>query len=150
NRRMLNDLRYALRALRRSPGFATSAILALALGIGANTAVFSVVYAVLLRPLPYDEPERLVRLSERNVTQGTDNAMVSRGTFLDWRSRTRTLATLAAYSPGGEALWTLGDRLEVVKTAAVSPELFPMLGAAPILGRGFPPAQDKAGPQFLI
>ena len=74
---MLNDLRYALRTLRRSPAFAISAILALALGVGANTAVFAVVYAVLLKPLPYAEPERLVRLFEQNPTQGIERGAVS-------------------------------------------------------------------------
>ena len=79
---MLNDLRYALRTLRRSPGFALSAILALALGIGANTAVFSVVYAVLLKPLPYVEADRLVRLYEWNPAKGIERGSVSPGTFV--------------------------------------------------------------------
>ena len=120
---MLNDLRYALRTLRRSPGFAASAILALALGIGANTAVFSVVYAVLLKPLPFPEPDRLVRLHERNAAQGIESGEVSYGTFVDWRARTRTLQGLAVYLIpfNGQTLFTLGDQVQVVKTSSVSP-----------------------------
>src|SRR5436190_23720067 len=94
---MLNDLRYALRTLRRSPGFALSAMLALALGIGANTAVFSVVYAVLLKPLPFEEPDRLVRLSEIDPS-GVDSTRVSVGTFVDWRARSRRLEAVAVYT----------------------------------------------------
>jgi putative ABC transport system permease protein len=110
---VIQDLRYAVRTLLRSPGFALSAVVALALGIGANTAVFSVVYAVLLKPLPYQEPDRLVRLSER-TPEGIDSAVVSAGTFVDWRARTRSLESLAVYTEpaAGETLWSFGDRVE--------------------------------------
>src|SRR5260370_13715002 len=101
---MLNDVRHALRTLRRSPAFAVTAILALALGIGANTAVFSVVYAVLLKPLPYAEPDRLAALYERNPAQGIEWHPVSPGTFVDWRARSHTLASIGVYTEG-EALW---------------------------------------------
>ena len=84
---MLHDLSYALRTLRRSPGFTISAIAALALGIGANTAGCSVVYAVLLKPLPFAEPDRLVRLSERIPAERAEEALLSAGTFVDWRER---------------------------------------------------------------
>ncbi len=136
---MLNDLRYALRTLRRSPGFAASAILALALGIGANTAVFSVIHAVLLKPLPYAEPDRLVRLYERNAAQGVERGDVSPGTFVDWRARSHTLEHFAVYFQG-EALWSFGDRNEIVRSSAVTSSLFDALRVAPVLGRAFRPA----------
>jgi putative ABC transport system permease protein len=148
---MLNDLRHALRTLRRSPAFSVSAILALALGIGANTAVFSVVYAVLLKPLPYADADRLVKLSEANAAQGSDGGRVSRGTFMDWRARSRTLDSLAVYSSGGESLWTLGDRMQVVRTAAASSSLARVLSVQPILGRWFADnAAPSAPPQLVI
>ena len=131
--------------------FAVSAILALALGIGANTAVFSVVYSVLLKPLPYAQPERLVQLAELNPAQPDHLSTVSAGTFVDWRARSRALETLAVYTIGGDSLWTLGDRIVSVNVSAVSPVTFSMLGASPILGRGFAPESDKvAEPQFVI
>ena len=144
---MLRDLLYASRALRRSPAFAASAILALALGVGANTAVFSVVYAVLLKPLPYDRPDRLVLLSER-AADGNDTGVVSAGTFVDWRTRSRTIASMAVLTrPGNfQSLWVVGDRLETVTVSAASPALFPTLGVAPILGRTFRPEEQQDKP----
>jgi putative ABC transport system permease protein len=141
---MLNDLRYALRTLRRSSGFAASAILALALGIGANTAVFSVVYAVLLKPLPYEEPDRLVRLSEIDPA-GVDSGRVSIGTFVDWRARSRTLEAVAVYTipGGGQTLWSLGDHLQVVRISAASSTLFSVLRGRPALGRTFSPEDQR-------
>ena len=141
---MLHDLRFAIRSLRRSPAFAVSAIVALALGIGANAAVFSVIYTVLLRPLPYPDAERLVKLSELNAAEQRDDGRVSRGTLADWRARTRTLDSVAAHSSSGEALWTIGDRLQVVRVAGVTPSLTKVLAVQPILGRWFP---DDDGPQ---
>ena len=142
---MLNDLREVLRTLRRSPGFGASAILALALGIGANTAVFSIVHAVLLKPLPYAEPDRLVRLYERNPAQGIERGDLSPGTYVDWRARSRTLEGIALYTTG-EGLWSFGDQQEVVKTSAVSPILFSLLRVQPVLGRTFRAEADQAPP----
>lgn len=136
---MLHDLRYAFRTLRRSPAFAASAILALALGIGANTAVFSVIHAVLLKPLPYAEPDRLVRLYERNSAEGVERGSVSPGTFADWRARSHTLEHFAVYFQG-DALWSFGDRNEIVRSSAVTSSLFDVLRVAPVLGRAFRPA----------
>ncbi|HTM25478.1 MAG TPA: ABC transporter permease [Vicinamibacterales bacterium] len=154
---MLNDVRYVVRTLRRAPAFAVSAILALALGIGANTAVFSVVYAVLLKPLPYWQPDRLVRLSEENRETGAAERVVSAGTFVDWRWRARTLESLAVYAPvfgSGETVWNIGDRARIVKTAGVSPALFRVLRVQPVVGRLFR-ADDEDAPagalgQFVI
>ncbi|HEX5473386.1 MAG TPA: ABC transporter permease [Vicinamibacterales bacterium] len=153
---MLQDLRYAIRTLRQAPGFTAAAVLALALGIGANTAVFSVVDAVLLKPLPYPEPDRLVRLYEGNPGEGIDRGEVSAGTFADWRARSRTLEGLAAYAIpfNGETLWTIGDRVQVVKTATASPGLFDLLRVRPILGRPLSPEAETVAPgavgQFVI
>src|SRR5947207_6572987 len=133
---MLHDLRYAVRLLRRSPGFAISAVLALALGIGANTAVFSVIDDVLLKPLPYPDPERLVRLYERNVSQGIDRSEVSPGTFVDWRARSRTLEDVALFT-FNQTLWAFGDQYDMVAFSGVSPGLFTVLRVSPILGRTF-------------
>ena len=102
---VLQDVRYAFRSLVRSPGFTLAAVLTLAVGVGANTAVFSVIYAVILKPLPYAEPERLLRLYERNPTHGIDRGDVSPGTFVDWRARSHTLESLAVHT-SGEALWS--------------------------------------------
>jgi putative ABC transport system permease protein len=142
---MLNDVRYAVRTLRRSPAFTVSAILALALGIGANTAVFSVVYAVLLKPLPYWQPDRLVALSEVNAAEGGDTGRVSRGTFIDWSARTHTLEGIGAYTePGdGVTLWGSGDRYLPVRSSAVSASAFSILGVPPLLGRTFRPDDQR-------
>jgi putative ABC transport system permease protein len=147
---MLHDLRFAIRALRRSPAFAVSALLALALGIGANTAVFSVVYAVLLKPLPYADPGRLVKLSETNEAERRDEGRVSRGTFVDWRARTRTLESIAAHSSGGEALWTIGDQIQVVRVAAATPSLAQVLAVQPMLGRWFPDEGTTSQPTRVV
>jgi putative ABC transport system permease protein len=144
---MVNDLRYALRTLRRSPGFTISATLALALGLGANTAVFSVVYAVLLKPLPYAHADRLVKLSEVNPAQSADDGRVSRGTFEDWHARARTLEGLAAFSSGGESLWMIGDRPQVVRVAGASPSLAAVLSTQPSLGTWF---QEEAAGQAAL
>jgi hypothetical protein len=116
-----------VRRLLRAPLFAASAITALALGIGANTSVFSVVYAVLLKPLPYLQPDGLVQLSERNPARPSRQATLSAGTFVDWRARSRALESLAVYAPLfaiGETVWDIGDHAAIVKTAGVSPSLF--------------------------
>jgi putative ABC transport system permease protein len=148
----VTDLRVALRTLRRSPAFAVSAILALALGIGANTAVFSVVYVVLLKPLPFAQPDRLVKLSEFNQTEGRDDGRVSRGTFVDWRARPRTLDSVAVYSSAGESVWTIGDRVHIVTTAAAAPALPRVLGVQPVHGRWFADEGTAAPviPQIVI
>jgi putative ABC transport system permease protein len=98
---LLQDLRYGARMLMKKPGFTLIAIITLALGIGANTAIFSVVNAALLRPLPYEESERLVVLYETNPQQGRDEMSVSYPNFADWRAQSQSLEQLAACLYGG-------------------------------------------------
>jgi len=146
---ILQDLRYALRTLRRSPGFTTVAILTLALGIGANTAVFTVVNAVLLRPLPYREPERLVMVWESNSSRHRDKNIVNPENYLDWRERATAFSGLSAVT------WTsitlTGGTPELVSGRAVTPDFFSVMGAAPALGRTFTAAEALPnGPSVIV
>lgn len=140
------DLRQALRSFRRAPGFAAAGILTLALGIGATTAVFSVVHAVLLLPLPYPDPDRLVRFWETNPAQSVERSPVSPGTFSDIRSRSRALESVALFFDR-DFLLTFGERPTVVRGASVSPSLFEILGTGPVLGPGFAPEAGVSGGQ---
>src|SRR5215831_4481585 len=124
------DARYGLRMLRRSPGFTAVAILTLALGIGANTAILSVVEAILLKPLAYADPERLVVLLHRGYNP------VAPANFLDWKAQTRSFESM-----GAAELWsanlTSGNDPEKLTGLQMTPEIFPMLGVSPRLGRFF-------------
>jgi predicted permease len=143
---MLHDVRYAFRMLRHSPGFALSAILTFALGIGANAAVFSVVEAVLLKPLPYAQPDRLVRMWEANPAQGIEHGEVGPGSYVAWRDRARTLTRVSLYMAPRQRLLLLGrGEADVIVNTAVSPSLFDTLGIQPLLGSGFP-AENPAAP----
>ena len=93
---ILQDIRYALRTLKRAPGFTVIAILTLALGIGANTAIFSIVNAVLIRPLPFERPDRLVRVLESNPRRGLNVTPVSPANFVDWKQQGTAFADMAA------------------------------------------------------
>src|SRR5882724_988652 len=104
---LLQDLRYSYRLMLKQPAFSLVVVIALSLGIGANTAIFSVVNAVLLRPLPYKEPDRLVRVwekDERSSQPGSDQSEVSPANFIDWRDQSQTLAEMAAFGVGSVAL----------------------------------------------
>jgi len=141
---LLQDLRYAARALRRSPGFAITAILALALGIGANTAIFSVINTVLLQPLNYPEPNRLVEL-ELSSPQGNAN-VTSIPKFIAWKNLTNVFQAVAAYDLGGPGVnLTGGDRPEQLKGLHVSADYFSVFGATTVLGRPFTPEEDRPG-----
>jgi len=138
------DLRYGIRMLVSRPGFTSIAVLALALGIGANTALFSVVNAVVLRPLPFKNPDRLVAVNEINQKRPTERNNVSYRNFVDWQQRARTFEQIAVYRYERFVLRT-GDERVPVSGARVSAGLFPMLGATPELGRVFTTEEDRVG-----
>lgn len=137
-----HDTRYGLRMLAKNPGFTAIAVLTLALGIGANTALFSVVDGVLLNPLPYDQPERLVALYSR--TPEFTHSSISYPNFLDWQRDTRSFSALAAFRGDNMNLTGMGDA-ERLKTEMVSATFFPVLGVKPVLGRVFSEDEDKLG-----
>jgi len=141
---LFQDLRYAARMLARNPGFTAVAVLALALGIGANTAIFSVIRAVLLRPLPYDDPDRLVAIWETNVQAGLLREATSLPNFNDWRDQSRSFEAVVASSNWTYTLIADGDP-EQVTVCGVSQGFFSVLGVSPALGRGFL-AEDHGGP----
>lgn len=127
---LVNDLRFALRMLRKSPSFTAIALLTLALGIGANTTIFSIVNAVLLRPLPYPNPDRLVALY--NYTASDGNATFSYLDFLEWQQQNRSFAFLAAYRPSDFTL--IGTaQTEHIQGSLISAEFFDTLGVKPLL-----------------
>ncbi|MGH9523375.1 MAG: ABC transporter permease, partial [Terriglobales bacterium] len=140
--RLLQDLRYGVRVLLKSPGFAAIAILTLALGIGANTALFSVVSNVLLSPLPFPHAQQLVSLDESkpNFAHGS----ISFPNFRDWRDQNRSFSGLAAYRGWSATLTGMGDAVQV-NGMFVSSEFFSLLGVRPILGRTFRAGEDEIG-----
>ncbi len=142
---MLHDLRYAFRTLAKSPGFASVAILALALGIGANTAIFSVVNAVLLKPLPYRDASRLVLVQERIQKVFADWIAVSPPDAIDIAQRTRSLDAVAAFE-GQRVNFATGNAEPIrMAGARISSSLIPALGIPPMLGRAFTPQEDAPG-----
>jgi putative ABC transport system permease protein len=140
--RLRQDLRFALRSLRVNPGFTVVALLTVALGIGVNTAIFSIVYGVLLRPLPYAEPGGLVTVWENHEQRdGPVAEWTGRSTFSDWRERNRTFDGMAAITGWAPNL-TGSDRPEVLAGAAVSPGYFSILGVGAAVGRTFLPEEE--------
>src|SRR5262249_53443507 len=140
--------RYGVRMLRKNPGFAFVAVLTLALGIGANTAIFSVVNAVLLRPLPYHDPDRLVTASP--YRRATDGYTILSPTFLNWRAQWQSFEQMTAYTTATSDL-TGGGEPERLTAGLVSAELFSTLGVPPALGRGFTATEDQLnGPPVVI
>jgi putative ABC transport system permease protein len=141
---LTQDIRYAVRALMRTPGFTAVALATLALGIGANTAIFSVVDAVLLKPLPYPQPERLVRLYQTLPRENVDNNGVSYPNYADWAARSRSLEDLAAVRLHDYTLTDRGEPALVVGGTATS-NLFRLLRARPLLGRTLVASDDAPG-----
>jgi predicted permease len=144
----IQDIRYAVRLLLKSPGFALIAILTLALGVGANTALFSVVNGVLLNPLPYPHPDQVVSVS--SVAPGFGESSISYPDFLDWARENRTFSSLAAYREMSFNLVGQGEP-ERVSAMEVSATFFALLGANPILGHNFTSAEDELnGPPTVL
>src|SRR5215211_4876436 len=142
--KLLQDIRYSLRVLRKSMGFTVVAIIALALGIGATSAIFSVVYAVALRPLPFKEPERLAKVWGKFEREGIPKNWISEPELYDLREQTETFEDFAAIQTFGMNL-AGDDSPERVSTAFVNAALFPLLRVQPTLGRTFTVEEDQAG-----
>jgi len=153
---LLRDVRYGFRTLSHNPGFSIVAILTLALGIGANTAIFSVVYAALIRPLPYSQPNRLITLSEVRPQEGqstqsnTRNWVTSYPDYLDWARQSKSFESLAGFSGDSFTLHGAGES-ELVFAAQATINFFSTLGVKPLLGRDFAVGEDiAAGPKVAI
>ena len=143
------DLRYGLRMLLKNPGFTIVAIIALALGIGANTAIFSVVNTVLLRPLPYKDPDRLVMVWEDNSKQGFPRDTPAAANYIDWRDQNHVFEGMAAMVEISFNLTGAGDP-ERIDGQRVSANLFSLLGINPQLGRAFLPEEDRPGANHVV
>jgi predicted permease len=143
------DLRYGLRMLVKNPGFTAVAIIALALGIGANTAIFSVVNTVLLRPLPYKDPERLMMVFEDSRAHGFPRDVPTAANYIDWRDQNQVFESMAAIAGASFNLTGVGDP-ERIAGYRVSASLFPMLGVSAQLGRWFTPDEDQAGANRVV
>lgn len=144
---LAQDLKYGLRMLAKSPGFTAVAVLTLALGIGANTAIFSVVNGVLLNPLPYPEPDRLVALYSR--TADSPRWSISYPNFLDWVRNNRSFSALAGYRVDDFTLTGMGET-ERLETEMISASFFPILGVKPVIGRNFLPEEDQIGAARVV
>jgi predicted permease len=146
---VLHDLRYALRLLRRSPGFAVAAVTTLALGMGANTVMFSVLNTVLLRPLPYPSPDRLVQIWETDSRRGEMHGVVSPYNFVDWRSQSQAFAQLATYDYNSLVL--TGQKVPARMFGVfVSAGFFDVLGVSPLKGRTFLAEEDTPGRDHVV
>ena len=143
---VIQDLRYAMRTLRRNPGFAAVAVLALALGIGGNTAIFSVVHAVLLRPLPFPESGRLVFLYGQDTRRGVPAHQILYPDFIDWRDQSRSYEAVTALGPDAVTLTeTAGGVPERIDGARVNASFLQVLRVRPVLGRDFTEQDDRPG-----
>ena len=143
---LLEDVRYGLRMLRRNPAFTAVALLTLAFGIGANTAVFSIVNAVLLNSLPFSDPDKLVTLfeSKPNFKEGS----ISYPNFLDWQRDNHAFTSIAAYRPDSFSLTGAGEA-EQLRGEMVSADFFSILGVKPLIGRMFTSLEDQLGAGWL-
>lgn len=143
------DLRHSIRALIKSPFYTSAVLLVLALAIGANTAVFSVINTVLIEPLPYTDSDRLVMVWGTNKQQGSEQWQVSPADFFDWKAQNHVFENVALFRGRSRNL-TGGDEPERVIAAIVTFDLFPLLGAKPFLGRDFLPEEDQPGASKVV
>ncbi|MBP1598288.1 MAG: hypothetical protein H6Q05_3665 [Acidobacteria bacterium] len=146
---LIQDLRFGARVLAKAPGTTAVAVLALALGIGANTATFSGVCALVLYPLPFHDLDRIVRVWDSDPKHGLAMNMVSQGDYHDWREQSRSFAYLAAFNVWNGNLTGTGDP-ERLQGAVVSPDLFPLLDMAPLLGRTFDRTAEQPGSDDVV
>ena len=147
---MFQDLRFGLRMLLKKPGFTLIAVLTMALGIGANTAIFSVVNAVLLNPLPFAEPERLIRIYGHFIATSQDNMSASVPEFTDYREQTQSFEQIAGYDDFSANLTPTQGEPERVEALAVTPELFSVLKVTPQAGRVFLPEEAQDGHDDVV
>ena len=147
----LRDVQYALRGLRRNPGFAATAILSLTLGIGAGLSIFAVADGLLLRPLPFRDPGRIVMVWESHARiEGSQHNVISPGNYFDWKKQNTCFESMAAFGDGRSVL-SDGDRVEEFPDRYATADLLPMLGIKPYRGRFFTPAEDKPNaPDVLV
>jgi putative ABC transport system permease protein len=142
---LLQDIRYGMRTLAKNPGFTIVAVLTLALGIGANTAIFSVVENLLLRPLPYPQPERLVEILNTYPPQ-VPKAGLSPSDYADWRRQDASFSEMGAYAEISKGFNLTGDgEPQRAQVGYASSDLFSMLGARVVAGRTFMPEENRAG-----
>jgi putative ABC transport system permease protein len=151
---LLADLRYGLRILRQAPAFTVIAICALALGIGANTAIFSTLDSVVLRPLPYHDPDRVVMVFEDSSHIGFPHNTPAPANYFDWKAQNHVFSDMAAARYRGMSLTSInpgdGGTPEQLKGQAVTPNLFSVLGVQPLLGRTFSEEEDRGGAQVVV
>src|SRR5438309_144328 len=146
---LLHDIRYGVRMLLKHKGFSAVAIIALGLGVGANTAIFSLVNGVLLRPLPFPDAERIIYIEGKNSAAGISESNISYLDFTDWSQQTDLFASTAAYWTGTANFGADGAEPERVPRAGVTTGFFSVLGIQPVLGRTFVPEDDKGWPQSV-
>src|SRR5215510_8939649 len=142
-RTLIQDLRYGARMLLKKPGFTLIAVITLALGIGANAAIFTVVNGVLLRPLPYDEPDRLVTLWESNPRRNIERQLVAPPNLVEWRKQSGSFENIAYWTGSGEFNLVTNEGSEKARCSYVSSSLFPTLRVGTRLGRAFTPEEDQ-------
>src|SRR5919205_3979032 len=141
---IVKDIRFGLRSLAKRPAFTAIAVITLALGIGANSAIFSVVNAVLLRPLPFKDPERLITVWERRANSGSANLPLSGHEYEAFKEHGNSFEALTLFQPNGFNLTGHGDPL-MVDVGEVSTDYFAVIGVPPLLGRTFAPGEDEQG-----